>query len=381
MQPHIRRGRFFNHVDERLTHRFGKEVKSIVHIIGKRLMNKVYRTVDYQNKPHDWISDLKPQSSSQEPLVTWLGHATFLIQLNQINIITDPVFEEVSRFFPRVTKLPITVRELPHIHVVLISHNHRDHMDEQSLLMLKKHQPLMLVPMGNRAWFAARGFEQVIEMNWWQQQELGSIHCCGSRRPDGLLTTNGCAFSDCPEVCKASSGKVVEEVKFTFLPANHWTGRGLFDFNKTLWGSWMIQCGDFTLYFAGDTGYGEHFVRIGKEFSSINVALMPIGPNEPRSVMVHSHVSTQESVQAFFDLKAHHFVPMHWGTFKSGLDAFADPINQLHFLWDKFELATHRLHALKFGEQRLFKKSEPFETMLRIPQGGRNRVLPQDSQV
>jgi L-ascorbate metabolism protein UlaG (beta-lactamase superfamily) len=324
MQPHIRRGRFFNHPDERLIHRFGKEIKSITHIFGKRLINKSYRTINYQIRPHDWITSSKPLPTSQEPLVTWLGHATFLIQLNEINILTDPVFQEVSRFFPRVTQLPIAVHELPHIDVVLISHNHRDHMDEKSLLVLKRHQPLMLVPMGNRDWFVQRGFEQVIEMNWWQQHEL----------------KNGF-------------------INFSFLPANHWTGRGLFDFNKTLWGSWMIQYSNFTLYFAGDTGYGQHFVRIQEKFPSINVALMPIGPNEPRSVMVHSHVSTQESVQAFLDLKAHHFVPMHWGTFKSGFDAFADPINQLHHWWSNFQLAADRLHTLKFGEQRLFDYLKP----------------------
>lgn len=319
MQPHVRKGRFFNHAQERLTHRFGKEIKSIVHIFYKRLISKAHRVIHYQNKPHEWILSAKPLVTSKEPLVTWLGHATFLIQLNDINILTDPVFEEVSRFFPRVTKFPVAVQELPQVHVVIISHNHRDHMDEQSLLILKKHQPLMLVPIGNQKWFAVRGFENVIEMNWWQEH--------------ALKTAN---------------------MQFTFLPANHWTGRGLFDFNKTLWGSWMIQHGNFTLYFAGDTRYGEHFVRIQEKFQSINVALMPIGPNEPRSVMVHSHVSTQESVQAFLDLKAHHFIPMHWGTFKSGFDDFADPINKLYYLWNKFELATHRLHALKFGEQRLF---------------------------
>ncbi|MBS1988673.1 MBL fold metallo-hydrolase [Candidatus Dependentiae bacterium] len=324
MQPHIRRGRFFNHAHERLVHRFGKEIKSLLHIAGKRLMKKAYRIIDYQTKPHDWIADLKPLAASQEPLVTWLGHATFLIQLNKINIITDPVFQEVSRFFPRITKLPIASDELPQIHVILISHNHRDHMDEQSLLALKKHQPLMLVPMGNKSWFIARGFEQVVEMGWWQEYELKS-----------------------------------SAINFSFLPANHWTGRGLFDFNKTLWGSWMIQCGDFTLYFAGDTGYGEHFARIQERFSSINVALMPIGPNEPRSVMVHSHVSTQEAVQAFLDLHAQHFLPMHWGTFKSGFDAFADPINQLHHWWSNFQLAADRLHTLKFGEQWLFDSLKP----------------------
>lgn len=320
MQPHIRRGRFFNQANDRLVHRFGHEIKSLAHLVGKSLIRKITHTVSHHQKKDDWVACTKPPATSLDPLVTWLGHATFLIQLNDVNILTDPVFDQISPFFfPRITQMPIAPHEMPKIHVVIISHNHRDHMDESSLLALKKDQPMMLVPLGNKRWFIKRGFTQVIEMNWWDQHELKS-----------------------------------HDVTFSFLPANHWTGRGIFDFNKTLWGSWMIQSSRFTLYFAGDTAYGKHFVWIKENFSSIDVALMPVGPNEPRSVMVNSHVSTQEAVQAFFDLQAHAFVPMHWGTFKSGFDLFADPINQLYDCWQRHELALERLHVLKFGEQRLF---------------------------
>lgn len=323
MQPHIHRGRFFNHAHERLSDRLYKEISSLTHLVIKRLTRKTARVVNYQQAPHEWIALEKMLISSYIPVVTWLGHATFLIQLNNINILTDPVFDEVSRFFPRITKLPISLHELPKIDVVVISHNHRDHMDKPSLLALQKDQPLILVPLGNKPWFVKHGFENIVEMNWWEQYEVKQAN-----------------------------------VQFTFLPANHWTGRGLFDVNKTLWGSWMIQISNFVLYFAGDTAYGQHFTYIGQKFSSIDAALMPIGPNEPRTVMIHSHVSTEQAIQAFIDLKARFFIPMHWGTFKSGLDLFADPIDQLYLLWDKFDLAQEQLHALKFGEQRSFQSSK-----------------------
>lgn len=257
---------------------------------------------------------------SEKPVVTWLGHSTFLIQVAGKNILTDPIFGSLSTIFRRLVPSVVSVQNLPKIDYVLISHNHFDHMDSRSLHQLKARFPLMkvLVPMGDKEWFDRHLFAKVSEHMWWDE-----------------IVDDANSF-----------------LKFTFLPANHWSQRTLFDKNRSLWGSWMVQADDFTLYFAGDTSWGPHFEQIGNEFAHIDVALLPIAPGEPRSWMKSSHINALEAVQAFIKLKAKMLVPMHWGTFHLGFDEFYGPITLVKQSWQELrsELAGKQLKILKFGE-------------------------------
>ncbi len=261
---------------------------------------------------------------SFEPEITWIGHSTFLIQVAGKNILTDPIFGTLSAIFRRLVAPAVQISELPPIDYILISHNHFDHMDFKSLSMIKNRFPHMkvLVPMGDKDWFDRHMFLNVSEHMWWDEI---------IDQQDSFL-------------------------KFTFLPANHWSQRTLFDKNKSLWGSWMVQADNFTLYFAGDTSWGTHFKIIGKEFKNIDVALLPIAPGEPRSWMKDTHINAQEAVHACVDLNAHILIPMHWGTYHLGFDEYFAPIELLKKSWAAMQMkaahkfASKKLMILKFGQ-------------------------------
>jgi L-ascorbate metabolism protein UlaG (beta-lactamase superfamily) len=315
IQPIIKNGRFFNEHTESATKHTVDAAK--IFWATKTSFNKYY-TDDVAN----WVKQDKPLSESVQLSVQWIGHASCLIQVNGFNILTDPVFYDLnSIIYPRKTPVGIKPEDLPQIDFVVISHNHRDHLDEQSMNILKAHQPILLVPKGTKSWFTSRGFKQVIEHTWWQE----------------------CIFS-----------RDQKDVKFTFVPAVHWSGRNLIDAHSSLWGGWIIKANNTTTYFAGDTGFNEkNFKAVAKYAQVIDYCLLPIGPCEPRSVMCHSHMSPEESVMAFTLLNAKVFVPMHWGTFGLGPDSFDTPIKLLDKAWENAKpfLQDKRLHKIKFGQR------------------------------
>lgn len=277
-------------------------------------------------KRHD-ASSLKGWSLALEtdihnPSVTWIGHSTFLIKMQGLTIITDPIFGELSFIFKRMAKSPLSLDQLPLIDIVLISHNHRDHMDTDSLMAIKKRNPhvKVFVPQGDKAWFDRRGFNYVRECIWWEECSVPS-------------------FASTP-------------IKLSFLPAYHWSQRGLFDRNKSLWGSWMIESAEGTIYFAGDTAYSKHFKAIGQTFPHIDIALMPVAPCEPHHWMKLSHVNAEEAGQGFIDLGARIFVPMHWGTFWFGTDHPLMAIERINAWWQKHvsQESAASLEVLKFGQ-------------------------------
>ena len=263
-----------------------------------------------------WIAPSPIIQQSSTPVITWIGHSTFLIQINKKNILTDPIFGAPSIFFPRILPPGIAPQALPTIDYVIISHNHFDHMDGKSLSLLKEINPhlTILVPEGDQYWFEKRNFKNVYSSAWWKKHNF-------------------------------------ENLSFTFLPAYHWSQRGLFDRNKSLWGSWMIQSDVNSIYFAGDTAYSYHFKAIGKEFNNINVAILPIGPCEPRKYMFDTHVNAEEAGEAFLDLNAQQFIPMHWGTFHFGVDTFETPVKRIQRWWKKnhAKLKHKTLSIPKFG--------------------------------
>lgn len=342
--PYLKNGRYFND-------KFHKPESFLAGTLPSLFQSLVGRAQRLPLNPHQWITHCQPTRTSKVPLITWVGHATFLIQMGGINILTDPVFGDISYFHRRILPPGVQPKHMPPIDYVVISHNHRDHMDEKSLLFLKRFPQLhILVPRGNKAWFDKRGFAKVTEYMWWDSV---TFHSTG-------YYLNG-------------------DVTFTFLPAYHWSQRGLFDQNKSLWGSWMIQSESTTIYFAGDTAYAPHFSTIGKEFSTIDVALMPIGPVEPRSWLRKMHVDSVEAIQGFLDLGAQHFVPMHWGTFLLGLDEFDRPIKLLRAGWSQKEAEmtkNQQLYIFKCGQQAEFVKRQ-VEPSLQINISSHQQIVQQ----
>lgn len=241
---------------------------------------------------------------AQTPSITWLGHASFLIVYPDITILVDPVFEDLTLMFPRLQQDGMKREQLPHIDAVLISHNHRDHMEQATLVYLAKtYGSTFYVPLGDARWLHAWGIEPVIESNWWDYHTI------------------------------RSSKNAETSITISFLPAVHWSQRSLFDFNESLWGSWMIDYQGHRLYVAGDTSYGSHFSAIKKEFGTIDAALLPIGPCEPSRWMRGSHISAEEAGQAFIDLDAQLFIPMHWGTYGFGAEHPLLPLRRVEQWW------------------------------------------------
>lgn len=338
--PLKRNGRFYFDVHHRPESLLFGTIPSFIRTLFKHRFNKPVNPAAWMAKQETraYGQEYGEQECGQqesveqtEPHITWLGHATFLIQIQGINILTDPVFDSLSFMHPRMVPLGIAPDQLPEIHVILISHNHRDHMDEPTLLLLKKlthNRVQVLVPMGDKQWFIKRGFAHVQECEW--EQEV-------------IITA------------RSNSSAV-----FTFVPAYHWSARGLFDKNRSLWGGWVIQNSfegqEHTIYFAGDTAYSpECFARIKHIFPRIDIALLPIGPGEPRAWMRHSHVDAHEAGQAFIEVGARCMVPMHWGTFAFGNDTFDAPLLKLQDWWAKNseQLADKQLHVLKVGQRLL----------------------------
>lgn len=303
-------------------------LKNFVHV---RLNKKPIKNLKSIIKK--WHHPTKPLESSNEPLITWIGHSTFLIQVAGINILTDPLFFPISFFFPRLIPPGIKIDALPIIDMILISHDHRDHLEKQSIIHLAKHNPIALVPKGLGKRLARWGLKKVVEHSWGDNY---------------TITTDKKKTLSC-----------------TFLPASHWAGSNIFNMNRSQYGSWIIEANEesdaenkettnkSSIYFAGDTSYDNHFKEIAQQFSSIDGALLPVGPLEPRHLVEHAHLDVKQALQAFIDLKAKQFIPMHWGTlFHFGTEDFEEPIDLLKTWWQRQEekLKNKTLKILKFGK-------------------------------
>ena len=317
-EPYKLDEQFFNHKGEKENF-----MQDSLAVFAKTLTSRKFPSEEQKKK---WVTESNHPEVSEQPVITWVGHSTFLIQVGGINILTDPIYGHLSAvLYRRILPEGIPFEKLPKIDVILISHNHNDHMDKRTLLKIKKANPAVavLVPENNGSWFEKRGFESVGQCSW-----RGSVD-----------------FSSGDE----------RMIKFTCLPAHHWSICGL-NKNTALWCSWMITYQDKNIYFAGDTAYKSHFRLISEMFPSIDVALLPIGPCEPSKNLKEHHMNAKEAVSAFMDLGAQHFVPMHWGTFGLGPDFFDDPIKLLQKTWQERsdELQNNSLHLLKAGQQFSF---------------------------
>lgn len=223
--------------------------------------------------------------------VTWIGHATLLVQSGGIAILTDPLFSDrISGVIPRFSPPGLALTALPTIDVAVISHNHRDHLDEPSVRALGPGVHFV-VPLGLAKWFRQRGLVKVTELDWWETTEI---------------TARG------------------SKATITLVPAQHWSRRGAFDDRKTLWGGFVLELAGGSVYFAGDTGYPGAFKDIGRRFS-IDYALLPIGAYEPRWFMCAQHISPEDAARAFGDLAARRLIPMHYATFRLSDEPMDEP--------------------------------------------------------
>lgn len=334
LYPIYKKGRFYNKFENHSNGTISEIIyrtNSIFHEVLLFLKALKMGKKRYPENPQDWYTPTKfTNLSSINPQIHWIGHSSFLIQIGGINILTDPVFGNITFLYPRFFPPGISLYDLPKIDYILISHNHIDHMEEESLMFLKRLYPnaRILVPFGDKQWFDKRGFQFVYESFWWDKFSFE-------------INTNN-QFS--------------EQIQFSFLPAFHWSQRSFFDQNRSLWGSWMIEYAGFTIYFSGDTAYSDHFSEIAKEFPSIDIAFMPIAPCEPK--WCSAHISAEESGRAFLELNAKHFIPMHWGTFTNfGTEPFETPIKRTIDWWENHadKLEAKQLHILKIGEARKFE--------------------------
>jgi L-ascorbate metabolism protein UlaG (beta-lactamase superfamily) len=255
--------------------------------------------------------------------ITWIGHSSFVLQIGGRTILTDPVWSKTSGAGPfgptRMVPPGVRLADLPPVDLVLISHNHYDHLDYSTIRWLG-NKPTYLVPSRLGGWFHALGCQKVHECGWWDELELLGLH-------------------------------------FDFVPSQHWSKRTLTDNNKTLWGGWMVSDGSQKLYFAGDSGYFSGFKLIGERYPGIDIAFLPIGAYEPRWFMQSAHVNPEEAGQAFLDVGARIIVPMHWGTFRLSTEPTDEPSKRLAAWWDQHGFDPANNWTLAVGETRFFEKS------------------------
>ena len=271
------------------------------------------------------------RSPDSNPSVTWIGHATMLVRLARKNLLFDPVFSQRASPFSfagpqRIVPLPIDITELPRIDLVMVSHNHYDHLDVdavQRLAAMPQGSPRFLVPKGMKAWFASLGITRVDEYDWWEET-----------REDTL--------------------------RITFVPVQHWSRRGLTDTNQSLWGGWVVQGEGLRLIHTGDTGYSRDFRDIGERLGPFDMAFIPIGAYAPRWFMKIMHVNVPEAVQMRADLKAERAIGMHWGTFESLTDEPLDePPLELALQRREQSLSQAQFDVMRIGETRRLEKAAP----------------------
>lgn len=262
------------------------------------------------------------KSNRSKPTLTWIGHSAFLLQYGGMNILTDPMLGEyaspVRWAGPKRMNPPgLTVEELPDIDWVILSHDHYDHLDRDTILGIEKkqrdHPPHYFVPLGVKEWFKDEGIDRVTELDWWQ-----------SVQKDGW--------------------------EFICVPAQHFSGWWLFSTNKTLWAGWILKHPDFSFYFVGDTGYNEDFKIIGEKFGPFALTAIPIGAYEPRWFMSPVHVDPEHAVQIHIDVRSRFSVAMHWGVFLLSDEKPDDPPKVLKKALDEKGISQGEFVSLQIGE-------------------------------
>jgi N-acyl-phosphatidylethanolamine-hydrolysing phospholipase D len=259
------------------------------------------------------------RQNHHDATVTWVGHSTLLVQLDGVNLLTDPVWSQrlgplsgtvgVKRFTPP----GIPLEELPPIDVVLISHDHYDHLDEPTVRRLAHaFNPLFVVPLGIKPWLEARGITKVVELDWSESVKVNGLEI----------------------VC---------------APAQHGSGRSLIDSGRRLWASWVV-IGSKRFYFGGDSGYASHFEMIGHLLGPFDLAALPVGSYTPRSIAKPVHMSPEEALQAMRDLGAAAFIGIHWGTYKLAREPYEEPPRRIAAEVERLKIDPDKVWLPEPGE-------------------------------
>lgn len=255
--------------------------------------------------------------------LTWIGHASFLLSIAGAHVLIDPVFSgRVGGTYRRYTPPGLAADQLPAIDALLVTHSHYDHLDAKSVLALDRGVPVC-TPAGLGNWFRKRDFRDVTELAWWEAKTLGPL-------------------------------------TISFVPARHWTQRSLWDFNRSLWGGYVISAGAETVYHAGDSAWFDGFAEIGRRFPRIDCALLPIGGYQPGWFMERNHMTPEQAVDAFVQLGARMLVPMHWGTFRLTDEPICEPLERLKAAWEQAKRWNERsLVTPALGETVRLKMHPP----------------------
>ena len=267
--------------------------------------------------------DTPPQRPSAlddaDAVVTFIGHATILIQTAAGNILTDPMYSQRAGPFnvmgPRRVRQPaVRFDDLPPISIVLLSHNHYDHCDLRTLRMLaERFDSLVVTPLGNAALVRSSGIRWVEELDWWENAKTTAL-------------------------------------PIALTPAHHFSARGPFDRNRALWGGFSLVAGASRIFFAGDSAYAPFFRDIRQRLGPIDLAFLPIGAYEPRWFMQAVHMNPAEAVQAHLDLGAPESIAIHFGTFQLTTEGFDEPLRALEDACRAKNIPPSRFRTLGFGE-------------------------------
>ena len=260
-----------------------------------------------------------PQPKPDEVVLTFIGHASFLLQTGTSNLLIDPVYYERASPLPfagprRVRAPGVRFDDLPAISLVLLSHNHYDHCDLDALRRLEQRfRAPVVTPLGNGRLLRSAGVSRVEELDWWESSRTAPV-------------------------------------PITVTQAQHFSARGPFDRNRALWGGFLIEAGGLRILHAGDSGYGSHFRDIGARLGPIDLALLPIGAYEPRWFMKDIHMNPAEAVQAHLDLAARQSIAMHFGTFQLTPEGIHEPGRELETALRERRLASEQFRTLEVGE-------------------------------
>lgn len=228
--------------------------------------------------------------------VSWLGHSTNLIRINGHTILTDPIFaQKVSIVGPSRYngKFPLKAEKLPDVDVCIISHNHRDHLNVDTIKQIDDKIKVYLVPLAVGIYLEQAGVDKnkIIELDWWEEKVINPA------------------------------------LKIVATPSQHFAGRGPFDTDMALWASWVIESKGHKVFFSGDTGYFDGFKEIGEKYGPFNITLLEMGAYD--EYWPDIHLFPEEAVQAHIDLKGRVLIPIHWGTFRLSFSHWYEPINRL----------------------------------------------------
>lgn len=304
--PIDKNGRFLNH--EHIHNH------SLQAFLKWQTTRNIYKT---EKKKSTWKHEVVEQDfmQSTDDCIVWLGHASFFIRLNNINILIDPILFDIS-LLKRQTKFPIHPDQLIGIDIILISHDHRDHLDEKSIKYLLKKNPNAQFLTGLKIDSILQSFTKssnIQAAGWYQQYKLNN------------------------------------DLKITYVPSRHWGRRLLRDTNSRLWGGFLIQFNATSIYFSGDTGYGSHFKDIAEIVPHLDYCIIGIGAYKPEFFMAQSHISPTDALKAFTETKAKYMIPMHHSTFDLSDEPLHDPLFTLQNV-SKMNNLSDRIITPKIGE-------------------------------